>query len=218
MSVVTDLLDRCRVVTGSDSETARRIGATRQSIDLSRKRSRISDDALAHLADIASVSPTDALIRYHAETATGRAADAWRSLAASLPKPAPVVTSGDCVPNLYYVKSDTQKLVNVHFQSPEKLLQMRVLQWCLCVARIPPDSPRLSYYVVNWDVPGKIDRALAAGTFDASVAGCPPIDHRHLPAAAAAIAAHAARHTPRADNLPTAPTDRLIDFDNHLAA
>jgi hypothetical protein len=40
-----------------------------------------------------------------------------------------------------------------------------VLAWCQAVARIAPDSPRLAAYVRAWDVPGKIARAKAEGTF-----------------------------------------------------
>lgn len=99
--------------------------------------------------------------------------------------------------NLYYVKSKDEKRGQTNnnqyhshvakLLSDEKMERYRVLQWCLVVAHLEPDSPRLAYYVSRWRVPEKIASALANGTFDEIVKGCRSIDLRHLPAAAAAL-------------------------------
>lgn len=44
-----------------------------------------------------------------------------------------------------------------------------VVLWCLVVAHLAPDSPRLAYYVRAWRVVGKIQAAKLAGTFEADV-------------------------------------------------
>jgi len=64
-----------------------------------------------------------------------------------------------------------------------------VLQWCLVIARIQPDSPRLAWYCSRWHVPEKVAAAAAAGTLDSTLATCPTIDRKHLPAGIAAVAA-----------------------------
>ena len=46
-----------------------------------------------------------------------------------------------------------------------------VEQWVDVVARVPRSSPRREYYIMNWDVAGKIKAAKLAGKFEAIIAG-----------------------------------------------
>lgn len=60
----------------------------------------------------------------------------------------------------------------------------------MVVPKIQADSPRFAYYVSRLDVPGKVARAIAAGTFDEITANCPPIDPAWVRFAPAALEAH----------------------------
>lgn len=95
--------------------------------------------------------------------------------------------------------------------SDEKKNALEVLQWCLVVGRIAPDSPRLPYYVSRWNVPAKIAAAQAAGTLADTLKDCPTIDLRHIPAALAAIAESDTynRKAPRPKILQEAEEPRL---------
>lgn len=198
LPTLADTIAALHVATGSDSRTAKALALTRQDIYLARQRNRLSDRATVLAAGVLGVPPDFLLASLHAEAADDEAiADAWRALAAlSAPSSLP----------WYYVKSQaaqserepeceiakhkpiSRNTVHHIALSEENRTALRVLQWCLCVAKIAPDSPRLAYYVSRWNVPGKIDAALADGSFAAVIAECPVIDLCHLPAALAALA------------------------------
>ena len=82
---------------------------------------------------------------------------------------------------------DTKKSNVAHFPtSQERKDALNIIKWCMAVANLPANSPRFSHYVSRWDVPTKIKRAIADGTFDDLTANCPPIDPawvRFVPAA-----------------------------------
>ncbi len=44
-----------------------------------------------------------------------------------------------------------------------------VVAWCVAVAGLRADSPRLGYYARFWNVPDKVRAAKIAGTFDADI-------------------------------------------------
>lgn len=207
LPTLSSTLDALRLKTGSDSDSARAIGCTRQDIYLARKRGTMPDRAIIAAAVALSVSPPYLLAAIHADTSTDDTAKAvWLEMAISL-TPAPPALP------LYYVKSEGARNENCcqnekpkngkirHDQtavngnrlhclplSDEKKIALEVLQWCLMVARIPPDSPRLPYYVSRWNVPAKIAAARASNTLADTLNDCPTIDLRHIPAALAAIA------------------------------
>lgn len=52
---------------------------------------------------------------------------------------------------------------------PVSIAEVRL--WCLVVAHLPADSPRLAHYVVAWHVVDKIKAAKLAGTFSVDVKG-----------------------------------------------
>lgn len=82
-------------------------------------------------------------------------------------------------------------LNTAHFPtSDEKQTAIKIIQWCYVVANLRADSPRFAYYVSRWDVPGKVARAIAAGTFDDLTAQCPPIDPAWVRFVPAALEAH----------------------------
>lgn len=87
--------------------------------------------------------------------------------------------------------------------SSERKTALHTIRWCYSVANLRADSPRLSYYVSRWDAPGKVARALAAGTFDELTANCPPIDPARVRFVPAALEAHrqliAANARPKAE-------------------
>lgn len=88
--------------------------------------------------------------------------------------------------------ADDNEAMSVHYidrLSNEQKTALDVLKWCYAVARLPPDSPRLNYYVTWWNVLGKIDHAKTKGTFNETIARCPYIGLEHLPAGLAAIEA-----------------------------
>lgn len=92
----------------------------------------------------------------------------------------------------------------IHFPtSNEREFALSIIRWCMAVPKIQADSPRFAYYVSRWDVPGKVARAIAAGTFDEITANCPPIDPawvRFVPAALEAHRQFIATHTrPKAE-------------------
>jgi len=108
MMTFDSLIDRCRDITGSDSETARRIGLTRQHIDQARRRQRINDTAIVALAVLAEVSAPLALASLHLANAKDPAVkDAWtatcKALALTAPPAAPTLSETATGP-LYYVK------------------------------------------------------------------------------------------------------------------
>ena len=194
---LADTLDALHVATGSDSRTAKALALTRQDIYLARQRNRLSDRAIVLASGVLGVPPGFLLASLHAEmTDDATIADAWRALAE--------LAAPSALP-WYYVKSQaaqsdrepqceiakhkpiSRKTVHHIALSEENRTALRVLQWCLCVAKIAPDSPRLAYYVSRWNVPGKIEAAIASGSFADAIADCPAIDLCHLPAALAAI-------------------------------
>lgn len=75
----------------------------------------------------------------------------------------------------------------LHFpSSKERSDELDIIRWCYAVAGIAADSPRFAYYVSRWDVPGKIAKTKASGTFDTIISNCPPINPawvRFVPAA-----------------------------------
>ena len=78
-----------------------------------------------------------------------------------------------------------------HFPtSQERKDALNIIRWTLAVAGIYADSPRFAYYVSRWDVPNKIRRAIADGTFDDTVANCPPIDPAWVRFVPGALEAH----------------------------
>lgn len=207
LPTLSSTLDALRRMTGSDSDSARAIGCTRQDIYLARKRGTMPDRHIIAAAVALSVSPAYLLAAIHADISTDDTTKAvWLEMAISLTPTPPALP-------LYYVKSEGVKNENysqddkpkngkiqndqttvaencLHFLplSDEKSKALEVLQWCLVVARIPPDSPRLSYYVSRWNVPAKIEAARASNTLADILKDCPAIDLRHIPAALAAIA------------------------------
>lgn len=52
-------------------------------------------------------------------------------------------------------------------QVPVSIPEVRL--WCLVVAHLPADSPRLAHYVLAWHVIDKIAAAKLAGTFEADM-------------------------------------------------
>lgn len=70
-----------------------------------------------------------------------------------------------------------KKSTVAHFPlTPEVKTALDIIRFVYAVAGIPGDSPRFVYYVSRWDVPRKVTRAIASGTFDDLTANCPPID------------------------------------------
>lgn len=91
-----------------------------------------------------------------------------------------------------------------HFPtSHERNEALDIVKWVYAVAKLPADSPRFAWYVSRWDVPNKIARAKADGTFADLTANCPPIDPawtRFVPEAIEAHRQFIAAHTrPKAD-------------------
>lgn len=74
--------------------------------------------------------------------------------------------------------------------SKERAEALDLVTWVFAVAKLPADSPRFNYYVSRWDVPNKIRRFKADGTFDKRVENCPPIDPAWLRFAPAAFEEH----------------------------
>lgn len=205
LPTVRATLDALRAACGTDAAAARRIGISRAAFNLARKRARMPEDAIVSAAAALDLPAGFLLAALSADVATSQAVKTtWHEVAQALaPQSTPTAAA------LYYVKSQGgkneqqtkndekpdngfQSKNNVHRITPmsekEELARL-VLQWCLVVARIAPDSPRLAWYCSRWNVPGKIADAAAAGTLADTLAGCPPIDRKHLPAGIAAIAA-----------------------------
>lgn len=208
LPTIPTTLDALRQMTGSDSASAAAIGLTRQDVYLARKRRTLPDRAIIAAAVALAISPQYLLAALHADsTSDPTAKQVWLDMASAL-RPSPA-----CSPPLYYVKSDDAKNHNeanseksqcdtipadpaacienrLHVipLSDEKTKALEVLQWCLVVGRIAPDSPRLSYYVSRWNVPAKIAAARAVGNLADTLKDCPTIDLRHIPAALAATA------------------------------
>lgn len=231
MPTIPNTLDALRHMTGSDSASAAAIGLTRQDVYLARKRRTLPDRAIIAAAVALAISPQYLLAALHADsTSDPTAKQVWLDMASAL-RPSPA-----CSPPLYYVKSEGEKNDDhpdceksqcdtipadpaaytekrLHFipLSDEKKKALEVLQWCIAVGRIPPDSPLLSYYVSRWNVPAKIAAARAAGTLADTLKDCPTIDLRHIPAALAAIAeSDTYNPTPRrTEILPSAAELRL---------
>lgn len=205
LPTVRTTLDALRAACGTDAAAARRIGISRAAFNLARKRCRMPEDAIVSAAAALGVPAGFLLAALSADVATSQAVKTtWHEVARTLaPQSAPA--SGP----LYYVKSQgpknenqaensksndnrTKIKNNVHEINPlserekEALL---ILQWCLVVARIEPDSPRLAWYCSLWNVPEKIAAAAAAGTLADTLAACPQIDRKHLTAGIAAAAA-----------------------------
>lgn len=57
MYTLNTLLDKAKNITGSDYQTAKKLGVSRQYISLARKGCGLSNDTAAALADILKVSP-----------------------------------------------------------------------------------------------------------------------------------------------------------------
>lgn len=208
LPTIPTTLDALRQMTGSDSASAAAIGLTRQDVYLARKRRTLPDRAIIAAAVALAISPQYLLAALHADsTSDPTAKQVWLDMASAL-RPSPA-----CSPPLYYVGSEGPRNENccqnekpkngkirhdptavngnrLHCLplSDEKKNALEVLQWCISVGRIAPDSPRLPYYVSRWNVPAKIAAARAAGTLADTLKDCPTIDLRHIPAALAAIA------------------------------
>lgn len=104
----------------------------------------------------------------------------------------------------YAHHAHTKKSSIAHFQtSQDRSTAFNIIRWCMAVAQLPADSPRFAYYVSRWDVPNKVARAIADGSYDDAVSNCPPIDPAWVRFVPAAIEAHrqfiAAHARPKAD-------------------
>lgn len=197
---VRTVLDDLRRLAGSDAAAGRLIGISRAALFLARDRRRLADSATIKAAAALALPPAFLLAAMHADMAHDATARAcWLEAAVTLaPSAALYYVKSQGGKNEQQTKNDEkpdngfQSKNNVHRITPmsekEELARL-VLQWCLVVARIAPDSPRLALYVSRWNVPGKIADASAAGTLADTLAGCPPIDRKHLPAGIAAVAA-----------------------------
>lgn len=189
------LIDALITTYRSVAACAAALGITRQAFHAALHRGRLSNSAALHAAALLNIDPGRALLdnASAAPNPTPPVSDARPTLPTQ-PKP----------PALYYVKSSENRngrddnagpMKNVHsIASQEKLDALDLIRWVFAVARIPADSPRFAYYVSRWDVPNKIARAKAAGTFAEMVKNCPPIDPawvRFVPAALAECAAFA---------------------------
>jgi hypothetical protein len=63
------------------------------------------------------------------------------------------------------------------------------MRWVHCVApNMRCDSPRLAYYISCWNIPSKIAREKANGTWNDLIKNCPILDPAHIPNALAALA------------------------------
>lgn len=91
-----------------------------------------------------------------------------------------------------YAHQTTPKKSNLaHFPTSEEIqTALDIIRWRHAVANIRADSPRVSYYVSRWNVPGKVARARADGTFETTTANCPPIDPAWIALVPAALAAY----------------------------
>jgi len=104
------------------------------------------------------------------------------------------------------INKTAAKMGTVHsILTKEQAEAFDLIRWVWAVAKLPADSRRFNFYVTYWDVPGKIARAKAAGTFDNSVANCPPIDPAWLRFAPAAFAAWRENQEKSKTPIPTAP-------------
>jgi hypothetical protein len=205
LPTVRATLDALRAACGTDAAAARRIGISRAAFNLARKRARMPEDAIVSAAAVLELPAGFLLAALSADVATTQAVKtAWHEVARTL---APQSSPG--TQPLYYVKSqgeekeqhpenseksDNRSKINktvheIHPLSEKEKQALLVLQWCLVVARIEPDSPRLAWYCSRWNVPEKIAAAADAGTLADTLAACPQIDRKHLPAGIAAVAA-----------------------------
>jgi len=233
---VRTVLDDLRRIAGSDAAAARLIGSSRAALFLSRDRRRLADAATVKAAAALALPPAFLLAALHADMAHDATARAcWLDAAGTLAPSAAlyyVKSEGPKDQRQPENQEESEELpgASQHHRisgkprktesalhcvalSEEKKLALLVLQWCLMVARIPPASPRLAWYVSRWNVPEKIAAAARDGTLAESIAGCPPIDLCHLPAALAAIAesnrynSSTIIHTPAAPCLHAAQSD-----------
>lgn len=207
---VRTVLDDLRRIAGSDAAAARLIGISRAALFLSRDRRRLADAATVKAAAALALPPAFLLAALHADMAHDATARAcWLDAAGTLaPSAALYYVKPEGAENQRQPEKrendkelptagqrriagkprKTDSALHCLALSEEKKSALVVLQWCLMVARLQPDSPRLAWYVSRWNVPGKIAAAARDGTLDATLADCPPIDLCHLPAALAAIA------------------------------
>jgi|GEM_PF-6664962 len=215
LPTVSTVLDDLRRLAGSDAAAGRLVGISRAAFFLARDRRRLPDAAIVAAAAALNLPAGYLLACIHADVATSQAVkSAWHEVAAKLrpettPLTAPLYyvkpegaenqrqpekrendkelpTAGQR--RIAGKPRKTDSALHCLALSEEKKSALVVLQWCLMVARLQPDSPRLAWYVSRWNVPGKIAAAARDGTLDATLADCPPIDLCHLPAALAAIA------------------------------
>lgn len=84
---------------------------------------------------------------------------------------------------------ESAPLGNLHvITSQNQAEALDLVKWVFTVANLRADSPRFDYYVSRWNVPEKIARAKAAGTFASTTANCPPIDPAWLRLVPSALA------------------------------
>jgi hypothetical protein len=84
--------------------------------------------------------------------------------------------------------STVDDMGNVHsILTKEQAEALDIIKWCMAVPKIQADERRFNYYVSRWNVPYKIFCAKARGTFDETVANCPPIDPAWLRLVPAAL-------------------------------
>ena len=188
---------------GTPARCAAAAGMSRQAYHQATARNSLAPLNIVRAALALGIDPAAAIL----DAIAALLPSAERAALRTTPHPAPPIPHPtpqpprqpddyDTAQTLHYVKSDrkkkqndqqTKKITLAHFPtSQERKDAINVIRWVWSVAGLPADSPRFSHYVSRWDVPAKIARAVAAGTFDEITANCPPIDPawvRFVPAA-----------------------------------
>lgn len=173
----------------SAAAIAARLGISRQAYQQATARRRLSDSAALRAAALLEIDPGQALLT----NATGQHPAPPVNHPAPHPSDDPAENRANNT-NYAYLhgtkkSGESAPLGNLHvITSQNQAEALDLVKWVFTVANLRADSPRFDYYVSRWNVPEKIARAKAAGTFASTTANCPPIDPAWLRLVPSALA------------------------------
>ena len=80
MKSITNYIDECKVLTGSDYATAKAIGVERSVISSIRRREAIADENAVKVAELLGIDPGEVLLAAAMARSSGTVRQAWESV------------------------------------------------------------------------------------------------------------------------------------------